>query len=166
MGVVEGDQQRLGGHLSQPVQDGVQTIGGRLIARPRLGPRAEHLATEQRFQGLAEQPEGQGRFGHIRPSDPDGQAAARQLDRAFEQGGLAEAGLTQYEESSPLARHRALQDGANPLQGRFPLGQGGAHHGHGGISATLAGSGEHSFPGLRAEETIELESRRRLHGVH
>ncbi len=54
VGIIEGYQERPDRHLAQPMQDGVQAVGG----RPLAAPGAQHLATQEGFQRLSDQPEG------------------------------------------------------------------------------------------------------------
>ena len=68
MGVVQGDQEGTHRHLPEPVQNGMKTVGGPLVGLVPVVARSQGLRTEQRFQGLADQPEREGSLGHIGPA--------------------------------------------------------------------------------------------------
>jgi hypothetical protein len=109
VGVVQGDQQGPHGHFPQPVEDGVEAIGRRVVDASASGSSYQDFGAQQGLEGLAEQAEGQCRLGHVGPADPDGQTIPGQGDGVVQQSGLAEPGLSQDEEGPAPTGHGVIQ---------------------------------------------------------
>ena len=122
MGVVERDQKWSHRHFAEPIQDGIEAIGRRLIAHPIAPHRTEHLQAEQVLQGLAEESKGQGRFGDVSPAGTHAHTFGGKLHRSVEDGRFAQPRLPQDEQGLALSGRGPVEDLLKAAQHAFSLG--------------------------------------------